>query len=226
MDITDPPRREQVKDELLALLGHELRNPLGPIRNAVQILRTRGVADAQSLWALDLIERQLDEVVSVLESLSQVSRIFRGVATTAAAPFAIAGSVDAAVQASTAILELKQQRCDVVQPAGEVQAVGDRKRTEQALRALLRCASKSLATGAAIAIDVTVADASWTIGVGSPVAADAKWEQEGSSRVAPHATVELSLVRALSELLGGRFVVRAASGDAVRYELELPLRAG
>ena len=130
MDITDPPRREQVKDELLALLGHELRNPLGPIRNAVQILRTRGVADAQSQWALDLIERQLDELVTVLESVSEVSRIFRGVAATAAAPFAIASSVDAAVQASTAMLEHKQQRCAVVLPAGDVQVIGDRKRTE------------------------------------------------------------------------------------------------
>jgi len=225
VDIDDPSRREKVRDEFLALLGHELRNPLGPIRNAVHILRTRGAADAQALWAMDLIERQLDELVTVIESVSEVSRIFRGVAKTATAQFAIGSAVDAAMQASAAMLEHKQQRCEIVLPAYEVQAFGDRKRTEQALRALLRCASKSLTTGAAIAFDVTVSDTYWTIGVGPPVAADADRTQEVSPAVASPASVELTLLRGLSELLGGRFDVHSAGGDTVRYELELPLRA-
>jgi hypothetical protein len=124
------------------------------------------------------------------------------------------------------MLEQKQQRCDVRLPPAEVEAVGDRKRTEQLVRAMLRCASRALTTGAAIEVRAAVAGDRWTIGMGTPGAAQSTERQaDEQGAAAQEVSVGLTLVRGLSELLGGRFAVRAASGDAVCYELELPRRA-
>ena len=66
------------KDEFLAMLAHELRNPLAPIRTAVQLLRTRELAEAQSMRARDVIERQVEHLVCLIDDLLDVSRITRG----------------------------------------------------------------------------------------------------------------------------------------------------
>src|SRR5262249_27867194 len=66
------------KDEFLAMLGHELRNPLGPIRNAVQIMRLKGPAEAELEQARDMIDRQATHMARLVDDLLDVSRIVRG----------------------------------------------------------------------------------------------------------------------------------------------------
>ena len=66
------------KDEFLAILAHELRNPLAPIRNAVEILKLTGIADPIARAARDMIERQLGHMVRLVDDLMDVSRITRG----------------------------------------------------------------------------------------------------------------------------------------------------
>ena len=66
------------KDEFLAMLAHELRNPLAPIRNAVQILRVKGPAVPELQWARDVIDRQVQQMTRLVDDLLDVSRITRG----------------------------------------------------------------------------------------------------------------------------------------------------
>jgi signal transduction histidine kinase len=66
------------KDEFLAMLAHELRNPLAPILNAVQLIRKKPLADPQLIWSRDVIERQLGHLTRLVDDLLDVSRITRG----------------------------------------------------------------------------------------------------------------------------------------------------
>ncbi len=69
------------KDEFLAMLAHELRNPLAPIRNAVELMRLRGPDDPDLCWARDVIERQVQHMTHLVNDLLEVSRITRGKVT-------------------------------------------------------------------------------------------------------------------------------------------------
>src|SRR5262249_25525139 len=73
--LRDADRR---KDEFLAMLGHELRNPLAPIRNALQIMHRPGVSDSVLRWGRELIDRQIDHLTRLVDDLLDVSRIVRG----------------------------------------------------------------------------------------------------------------------------------------------------
>src|SRR3954464_15540025 len=68
---------ERAKDEFLATLAHELRNPLAPLRNAVQILRMQASTSPQSQWAQDVIDRQIHQMTRLIDDLLDVSRITR-----------------------------------------------------------------------------------------------------------------------------------------------------
>src|SRR6185503_10653905 len=65
------------KDEFLAILAHELRNPLAPVRNAVQVLRLKGPDDPQLRWGRDIIQRQVEHLTRLIDDLMDVSRITR-----------------------------------------------------------------------------------------------------------------------------------------------------
>lgn len=197
----------QADHQLVSLLAHDLRNPLGAIRNAVHILSATRGGDAQSAWAISLIERQLDELLGIIDAVSDASRLSRGVVEFAREPFPIGAAVADAVTASEPMLARKEQRCDVTMQGGESMAQGDRGRCEQAVRALVACASKSLTTGAVIALDVGVAGDYWTVRV-----------RPGAAERARDAPIAEILARALAERMGGTLAAEPAA-----YELSLPL---
>lgn len=85
VDITERKQAEDAlretdrrKDEFLATRAHELRNPLAPMRNAVQIMHRLGAADAKLPWARDVIDRQMEHLTRLVDDLLDVSRISRG----------------------------------------------------------------------------------------------------------------------------------------------------
>src|SRR6202012_5417150 len=86
------------KDEFLAMLAHELRNPLAPILNAVQLIRRTPVSDPQLLWSRDLIERQLGHLTRLVDDLLDVSRITRGKINLSRHPLELATFVARAVE--------------------------------------------------------------------------------------------------------------------------------
>src|SRR6202051_3058321 len=86
------------KDEFLAILAHELRNPLAPIRNAVEIMRRRPIEDPQLIWARDLVERQLGHLARVVDDLLDVSPITHGTIPLAREPVLIATVLTRAIE--------------------------------------------------------------------------------------------------------------------------------
>src|SRR3954465_5714406 len=78
MDIQEAKDAHRRKDEFLASLAHELRNPLAPIRNAVAILARKGSHDPEVAWSQAVIERQIDQLSRLIDDLLDIERISRG----------------------------------------------------------------------------------------------------------------------------------------------------
>src|SRR3984885_12828480 len=100
------------KDEFLAMLAHELRNPLAPIHNAVQMMRNPQLPAAQLVWAREVIERQLGHLTKLVDDLLDVSRITRGKINVQRAPVELATVVSRAVE--TVQPMLSRQRHELV----------------------------------------------------------------------------------------------------------------
>jgi signal transduction histidine kinase/CheY-like chemotaxis protein len=130
------------KNEFLAMLAHELRNPLAPIRNAVHIIHGARVADPTVVWARDVIARQVDHMSRMVDDLLDVSRIVRGKVMVHMAPLLLSTLCERAVEASSPLLEARQQQLTVDLPAEPVVLQGDLVRLSQVLSNLLNNASK------------------------------------------------------------------------------------
>jgi len=220
-DVSGMRREVRRKDEFLAMLGHDLRNPLGPIRNAMQIMRAEGPSKRAS-WALDLAERQIDELVSVVDAATEISSMSRGLVKPADDPFAITDAVKEAVQASGPMLARRQQTCRVLIPLGMDAAHGDRKRVEQAVRTMLRCVSRALPSGAPIAVTAAARNGRWTISTAPAAPSQSVADRAAQLQKTPPMSVGLMLLRALAALLNATVTVRPAGGDGYEYELALP----
>jgi signal transduction histidine kinase len=143
------------KDEFLAILAHELRNPLAPINNAVEIMRRRPIEDPQLTWARDIVERQLGHLARLVDDLLDVSRITRGAITLAREPVLVATVVTRAIETVQPLIARQSHELliDVPDPALEVE--GDLTRLTQALSNLLNNAAKYTEAGGQISVGVT-----------------------------------------------------------------------
>jgi signal transduction histidine kinase/CheY-like chemotaxis protein len=130
------------KNEFLAMLAHELRNPLAPIRNAVHIIHGAKVADPTVVWARDVIARQVDHMSRMVDDLLDVSRIVRGKVMVHMEPLLLSTLCERAVEASSPLLEARQQQLTVDIPDEAVVLQGDLVRLSQVLSNLLNNASK------------------------------------------------------------------------------------
>lgn len=130
------------KNEFLAMLAHELRNPLAPIRNAVHIINGTQVADPTVVWARDVIARQVDHMSRMVDDLLDVSRIVRGKVAVHMEPLLLSTLCERAVEASGPLLAARQQALTVDIPAEAVVLRGDLVRLSQVLSNLLNNASK------------------------------------------------------------------------------------
>ena len=86
------------KDEFLAMLAHELRNPLAPIRTSTALLRTRPTADPLVVKCRDVIDRQVTHMARLLDDLLDVSRLSRGKLTLQRQPVTLRSVIDAAIE--------------------------------------------------------------------------------------------------------------------------------
>jgi len=142
------------KDEFLALLSHELRCPLAPIRNALKVLQTLAVADSKFAWARDLIERQVLQMNRLVDDLLDLSRIAHGKTHLKRESVEIGRIVAHAVETSQPLMELRGQRLSVCLPPRPLQLYGDSLRLAQVFTNLLNNASKYSDVGAVIALRV------------------------------------------------------------------------
>lgn len=133
---------DERKNEFLALLAHELRNPLGPIRHAVKILRARTPSPDELVWATNIIDRQTEHMTRLVEDLLDVSRITRGTIDLRNERVDVGAIIKAAVEASNAMMERHHHQLRVTAPAQPLFVQGDSTRLVQIVTNLLDNAAK------------------------------------------------------------------------------------
>lgn len=146
------------KDEFLAILSHELRNPLAPIRTAADILAIPGVAPEKVRWASGMIKRQCARMTGLLDDLRDVARIAEGKLTLSLQPVALASIIEAAVEVAHPALDCKRHQLAVSLPAEPAMLRADPLRLSQVFSNLLMNAAKYTDPGGRIELTSVVAD--------------------------------------------------------------------
>jgi PAS domain S-box-containing protein len=155
-DITDRKRSERElrqraeqlaeadrrKNEFLAMLGHELRNPLAPVRNALQLLKMPGLSEEEAREEREMIERQIDHLVRLVDDLLDVSRFMRGKIELDKRVVDLAGVVARAVETAQPVLDAHGHRLTVSLPSDPIRLEADPIRLSQVLGNLLNNAAK------------------------------------------------------------------------------------
>jgi signal transduction histidine kinase len=138
-DWRDADRR---KDEFLATLAHELRNPLAPIRQAALISKAPGATDAQKRWSHDVIDRQVQHMSLLLDDLLDISRVTRGTLALRMQPTELASVIETAVETARPTIDTKRHVLTVEVPPEPIQFTADPLRVAQVLSNLLTNAAK------------------------------------------------------------------------------------
>lgn len=148
-DIHDQKMQEQAqreasqrKDEFLASMAHELRNPLPPIRNALEIMRLSNNNPTVVEKSRAMIERQLQQLIRLIDDLLELSRFTRGKIRLRVEPIDLQAVIDAAVETSRPHIEAAQHQLTVIMPPAPVHFEGDYTRLTQVVVNLLNNAAK------------------------------------------------------------------------------------
>jgi signal transduction histidine kinase len=146
------------KNEFLAMLAHELRNPLAPIRNAVHIMQGGDVTPPVMNWARDVIGRQADHMARLIDDLLDVSRIVQGKVVVKPEKLSLTALVERSVEASSPRMAGREQHLRVELPREPVILNGDPVRLAQVLSNLINNASKFSGPHSQIVLSATYAD--------------------------------------------------------------------
>jgi signal transduction histidine kinase/CheY-like chemotaxis protein len=230
--LRDADRR---KDEFLAMLGHELRNPLAPVQNAVQILRTPGIEASLAMGAVEMVERQVAHLARLVDDLLDVSRVSRGKVELRKELVDLGAVAIRSAEAMRAFLTERGHRLETALPPETLPLDADPARLEQVITNLLANAGKYTAPGGQIRLTVSregnegiVRVADNGIGI-RPEALASLFElfvqaDRVPGRVSEGLGLGLALVKLLVEMHGGR--VMAASdgpGRGSEFTVRLPL---
>ena len=222
------------KDEFLAMLAHELRNPLGAIANASYLLEQLGPSDVQAR-PVAIVRRQVQHLVRMVDDLLDVSRITRGKIELRRQPLDLNEVLRHAADASRPLAETRGQTLRLELPPEPLPLDGDVTRLEQVFTNLLRNAVKFTDPQGHIEISARRQDGEAVVGVrddGIGIAGDllprifdlfAQGEQ-GLDRTGAGLGIGLTLVRSLVEMHGGRVEARSdGPGEGSEFEVRLPL---
>jgi signal transduction histidine kinase len=146
------------KDEFLAMLSHELRNPMAPIRNAVQIMRLTGGGDLTTLRQREIIDRQVTHMARLLDDLLDVSRITRGKIHLKMETIDLRDVVGRAVETERVLIDGRHQVLIYSCPGEPLRLTGDPTRLEQVICNLLNNAIKYSEEGGKIWLQVAARD--------------------------------------------------------------------
>jgi PAS domain S-box-containing protein len=242
-DMTERRRVEQLeqadrqKDEFLALLAHELRNPLAPIRTALEVLRRRDVSAPALDQAGLLAERQLRNMARLLDDLLDVSRIREGRIELRKEPLNVSTLLRAAADAARPLMDERRHDFVVDDPANDIWVEGDGVRLEQVLGNLLNNAAKYTEPGGEIRLSANSNDGNVFIrvqdtGIGiEPLMVSRVFDlfvqaERRTELSAGGVGVGLSLARKLVELHGGRVeAFSAGAGRGAEFIVRLPTTA-
>ncbi len=241
-DITEQRELEQAlkeadrrKDEFLATLAHELRNPLAPIRTAAAIAGMPTATPAQVRWSYQLIERQVKHMGLLLDDLLDVSRITRGKLTLHPARVTLREMVHAAIETARPQIEGRRHALEVALPEDELALEADPLRLAQVLSNLLTNAAKYTEPGGRIGVsarratdlvEITVTDTGMGI---APDQLERVFEMFTQLHPASHLGdgglgIGLALARGLVELHGGSLEAKSDGiGLGAQFIVRLPL---
>jgi signal transduction histidine kinase len=226
---------ERRRDEFLATLAHELRNPLAPIRNATQIMKVADSDPARVAAARALIERQITHLVRLIDDLLDVSRITRGRLELRAENTDLISALDLALETTRPLIDAKQHHLRVHISGGPLTVNGDTTRLAQVLSILIDNSATYSEAGSAIDVSMTAEGAEAVIRVsdrGFGIAPEVlPWLFDLFARPSPACLgarsglgIGLTLVKRLVELHGGN--VEAHSEGLNRgstFTVRLPL---
>jgi PAS domain S-box-containing protein len=220
------------KDEFLALLSHELRNPLAPILTATQLMQLRG--DVATPHEREVILRQAQHLVRLVDDLLDVSRVARGKITLAKGSLQLASVVAKAVEATAALLEQRRHRLSLSVPSEGLPIEGDEVRLTQVVSNLLTNAARYTPPGGRVEVTAAregdevvlrVRDSGNGI---DPVLLPSLFDMfvqgpRGPDRSQSGLGLGLSLVRMLTELHGGTVSARSdGPGLGSEFTVRLP----
>jgi signal transduction histidine kinase/DNA-binding response OmpR family regulator len=225
----------RAKDEFMAMLGHELRNPLAPIQTSLRLMRTHG-RDAPEQA---VIERQVTHLVRLVDDLLDISRITRGLIDLRRERLELAAVVDQGLEMASPMLEQRRQTVNVSVAASGLAVDGDHGRLAQVVSNLLTNASKYSDPGTTIHVAAEAIEGGWVrlrvrdegVGIDSQMLEKIfdlfVQQQQSLDRSKGGLGLGLAIVRSLVELHGGR--VRAESkglGHGSEFVLDLPPAMG
>ncbi len=231
---------DRKKDAFLAMLGHELRNPLAPISSGAELLRRLPNTDPRVARTSEIIARQVGQMTKIVSDLLDVSRVTRGLITLEKTDIDLAEVVSAAVEQLRPLTESRHHAVEVVLPAGEVVVKGDKARLVQVVGNLLTNAAKYTDEGGRIELRVAVQGGQAVLTVhdnGIGIAPDLMPEifelfsqgAQSADRSQGGLGLGLALVKRLVELHGGAVDADSGGvGQGATFTVRLPLseRAG
>jgi signal transduction histidine kinase len=222
------------KDDFLAIVSHELRNPLGPVRNAAQYLRLKGRPELRV--PIEMIERQVVHMTRLIDDLLDVSRLTRGMLELRVESVQLAEVIQAAIDANSGEIDSRGHTVQLERRAAPVEVRADRARLIQILSNLIGNAAKYTLPGGRIELMATTVNGSLEFrvkdnGIGIPARnltgifelyaqVDRSPDRQGGLGIG------LGLVRRLAELHGGSIHARSDGlGRGSEFVLTLPIIA-
>ncbi len=225
IDINDRRTAEQAlkdidrrKDEFLAALAHELRNPLAPMRNAVAILGRKGTLDPEVAWSRGVLERQIDQLSRLIDDLLDIERIARGRFELRTERVPLELVVDMALESSRPQINASGHHLSVLLPSERVHVDADPPRLAQVFATLLRNAAKHMPQRGSISLSAAVEGREIVVSVADD---GVGFEHETEPGVG------LQLVRGILALHRGRLEAKSEGrGRGSEFIVRLPLAPG
>jgi PAS domain S-box-containing protein len=222
------------KDEFLAMLAHELRNPLAPVRNGLEILRRLGREDTLAEKVRAIMERQVQHLTRLVDDLLDVARITHGTFELRKGPVDLAAAVNEALDICRPLLEGRHQELTVHLPGRPVRLEADRARLTQILTNLLDNAARYTPPGGQVCLSAEAEGAAVVLRVrdtGRGIAAERlprifepfEHADPGQGSLG----IGLTLVRRLAEMHGGSVTVHSEGlGQGSEFVVRLPAWTG
>jgi PAS domain S-box-containing protein len=227
----DAERDSRAKDEFLAMLGHELRNPLSAVRNAVAAAR---LDPGRRQSALDIADRGVAQLARLVDDLLDVARITQGKVTLRREPLSLASIVERGVEGARPLIEERGHQLAIALPTETPWVHGDAARLEQVVLNLLSNAAKFTPRGGRIEAKVEADERDVRLlvrddGIGISAAMLPRvfdlFAQDEQAADRPHGGigVGLTVVRRIVELHDGRVEAHSeGAGKGARFEVRLP----
>jgi PAS domain S-box-containing protein len=241
-DLTDQKRVEALEkaekqtNEFLAMLAHELRNPLAPIRNALQLLAKKPTADPAEIWVREVLQRQTVQMTRLVDDLLDASRVTRSTVSLSKTRVDLHKVLRDAVDASAQWMQVRQHTLTVSAPDEKLEIDADPVRLNQVVQNLLHNAAKFTPNGGKIAI-AAMGDGDHAVisvkdnGIGmTPQLLKSAFElfkqgQQGIDRPEGGLGVGLTLAERLVALHGGSIEARSEGlGHGTEFIVRLPIQ--